>query len=110
MNLAHRLVKAGVLEPEQLAPALFRQKKSRGFLAKHLLDLNLLEPEVLADFVHACPPIPETFEDLGLPKNLLTHLLLKHASFLESFSAQEMAHALKIPRRLVEEILAYLTA
>jgi hypothetical protein len=108
MNLAHRLVKAGVLEPEQLAPALFRQKKSRGFLAKHLLDLNLLEPEVLADFVLACPPIPETFEDLGLPKNLLTHLLLKHASFHESFSAQEMAHALKIPRRLVEEILAYL--
>ena len=78
MNLAQRLVKAGVLEPEQLAPALFRQKKSRGFLAKHLLDLKLVEPEVLAEFVYAYPPMPETFEDLGLPKGLLIQLLLKH--------------------------------
>ena len=42
MNLAQRIVRAGVLEPEQLAPALFRQKKSRGYLARHLLDLNLV--------------------------------------------------------------------
>jgi hypothetical protein len=108
MNLAQRLVKTGILEPEQLAPALFRQKKSRGYLAKHILDLNLVEPEVLADFVYAYPPIPETFEDLGLPKNLLTQLLLKHAFFLDSFSSQEMAHALKITRRLVDDLLTYL--
>ena len=68
MNPAQRIVKAGVLEPEQLAPALFRQKKSRGYLAKHLLDLNLVEPEGFAQFVHAFPPLPETFEDLGLLK------------------------------------------
>jgi hypothetical protein len=108
MNLAQRLVKAAVLEPEQLAPALFRQKKFRGFLAKHLLDLDLVEPEVLAQFIHPYPPIPETFEDLGLSKTLLNHLILKHSLFHDSTSAQEMAHALKIPRRLVEELLEYL--
>jgi hypothetical protein len=108
MNLAQRLVKSGVLEPEQLAPALFKQKKSRGFLADHLLNLNLVEPEVLAEFVHEYPPIPETFEDLGLPKNLLAQLLLKHAFFREFISPQQMAHDLKIPRRLVEELLIYL--
>jgi hypothetical protein len=108
MNLAQRLVKAGVLEPDQLAPALFRQKKSRGFLAKHLLDLHLVEPEVLAQFVHAFPPMPETFEDLGLPKSLLTQLLLKHAFFRDAISTQEMAQELKISRRLVEELFAYL--
>ena len=91
MNLAQRLVKAGVLEPEQLAPALFRQKKSRGYLAQHLLDLNLVEPEVLANFVHAYPPPPETFEELGVPKNLLIQLLLKHCFFRDSISSQEMA-------------------
>src|SRR4030065_240979 len=104
MNLAQRIVKAGVLEPEQLAPALFRQKKSRGYLAKHLLDLNLVEPEVLAQFVHAFPPVPETFEDLGLPKSLLTQLLLKHAFFRDSTSPQEMANNLKISRHLVEDL------
>src|SRR5665647_1460230 len=82
MNLAQRIVKAGVLETEQLAPALFRQKKSRGYLAKHLLDLNLVEPEVLAQFVHAYPPVPETFEDLGVPKGLLIQLLLKQSCLL----------------------------
>ena len=108
MNLAQRLVKAGVLEPEQIAPALFRQKKSRGYLAQHLLDLNLVEPEILAPFVHAYPPMPETFEDLGLPKGLLIQLLLKHSFFRDSISCQEMAHDMKIPRRLVDELFAYL--
>jgi hypothetical protein len=108
MNLAQRLVKGNVLEPEQLAPALFRQKKARGFLAKHLLDLGLVEPGVLAEFVHDFPPVPETFEDLGLPKNLLTHLVLKHCLFRDSVSAQEMAHDLKIARHLVEDLFKYL--
>jgi hypothetical protein len=108
MNLAQRLVKAEVLEPEQLAPALFRQKKSRGFLAKHLLDLKLVEPEVLAKFVYAFPPMPETFEDLSLPKGLLIQLLLKHSLFRDSISAREMAHDLKISRRMVDELFSYL--
>ena len=108
MNLAQRIVKAGVLEPEQLAPALFRQKKSRGYLAQHLLDLKLVEPEVLANFVHAYPPPPETFEELGLPKNLLTQLLLKHSFYRDFISSKEMAQDLKISRRLVDEIFAYL--
>jgi biotin operon repressor len=108
MNLAQRLVKAGVLEPEQLAPALFLQKKSRGYLAQHLLDLNLVEPGLLAQFVHAYPPLPETFEDLGLPKGLLIQLLLKHSFFRDFISSQEMAHDLKISRRLVDELFAYL--
>ena len=108
MNLAQRLVKAGVLESEQLAPALFRQKKSRGYLAKHLLDLKLVEPEVLAQFVHAYPPMPETFDDLDLPKGLLIQLLLKHSLFRDSISAREMAHDLKISRRMVDELFSYL--
>jgi hypothetical protein len=108
MNLAQRLVKAGVLENEQLAPALFRQKKSRGYLAKHLLDLKLVEPEVLAQFVYAFPPVPETFEDLGLPKNLLIQLLLKHSLFRDSISAREMANDLKIGRHMVDDLFSYL--
>jgi len=63
---------------------------------------------VLADFIYAYPPVPATFEDLGLPKSLLVQLLLKHAFFRDSISAQEMAYDLKIARRLVEELLEYL--
>ena len=108
MNLAERLVKAGVLTREQLAPALYRQKKSRCFLAKHLQDLNLVEPEVLEKFIYEYPPIPETLEETGLTQNLLIQLLLKHAFFRDTFSTREMTMALKISPRLVEPIIAYL--
>ena len=54
------------------------------------------------------PPMPETFEDLGLPKSLLIQLILKHSFFRDSISSQEMAHDLKISRRMVDELFAYL--
>jgi hypothetical protein len=108
MNLAKRLLKAQVLTAEQIAPALERQKKYRGFLADSLLELNLISPEVLAEFVTPYPPVPETFEELGLPKNLLVQLLLKHLYFVDFFSVREMARALKITETMVDLLVDYL--
>lgn len=108
MNLAQRLLKAEVLTAEQLAPALYRQKKYRGFLVKHLLDLNLIEPEVLAQHVQSFPPMPESFEELGLPKNLLSQLLLKHCFFRDSVTPREMSKELKIHQNLVGVLFEYL--
>ena len=85
-----------MFSPTQLAPALHRQKKLRGFLGNHLLDLGLMNPEELALFVTPYPPLPETFEEIGLPENLLADLFLKHAFFRYNFSTREMAEALKI--------------
>jgi hypothetical protein len=108
MNLAQRLLKSGVLTPEQLAPALYRQRKTRGFLAKHLLDLKLVDPETLEQFLSPCPPIPETLEETGLSQNLLIELLLKHAYYRDSFSVREMSLDLKLPPQLTESLIAYL--
>ncbi len=108
MNLAQRLLKAEILTMEQLAPALYRQKKSRGFLAKHILDLKLLEPEVLEKFLPPYPLIPETLEETGLTQNLLIQLLLKHAYFRDTFSLREMVHDLKVGASLVESLISYL--
>jgi hypothetical protein len=108
MNLAQRLLRAGVLTIEELAPALHRQKKNRGFLAKHLLDLKLVEPEVLDDFIYDYPPIPETLEETGLTQNLLIQLILKHAYFRDTFSVREIARDIRIGPQLVESLLAYL--
>ena len=52
--------------------------------------------------------MPETFEELGLPKGLLIQLLLKHSFFRDSISSQEMAQDLKISRRMVDELFEYL--
>ena len=110
MNLAERLLKAGVLTPEQLAPALYRQKRNRAFLSKHLLDLNLVEPEVLKTFLYPDPPIPETLEDTGLSQNMLIQLLLKHAYYRDTFSTQEMSRDTKIVPKLLEPLITYLKA
>ncbi len=108
MNLANRLLKAGILTIEELAPALRRQKKFRGFLAKHLLELKLVEPEVLNDFVYDRPPIPETLEETGLTQNLLLQLILKHGYFRDTFSIREMCLDIRIGPALVESLFAYL--
>ena len=108
MNLAQRLLKAEMLTPEQLAPALYRQKKNRGFLAKHILDLKLLEPEVLDTFIYSYPPIPKTLEETGLTQNLLIELLLKHAYFQDTFSIREMVRDLRIGAQMVETLISYL--
>ncbi len=60
MTLAERLCRAKVLTPAQMEQALARQKKYRGYLAKHLLALNLVDPEILASFSlphRQCPKI-----------------------------------------------------
>jgi predicted ATPase with chaperone activity len=67
-----------------------------------------MEPEALAQFTPPHPPVPQTFEDIGLPENFLAQLLLKHAYFSYSFSAREMSEALKIPEHLVEKLIGYL--
>jgi hypothetical protein len=108
MNLAQRLLKAEMLTPEQLAPALYRQKKNRGFLAKHILDLKLLEPEVLDTFIYPYPPIPKTLGETGLTQNLLIELLLKHAYFQDTFSIREMVRDLRIGAQMVETLISFL--
>ena len=110
MNLAERLLKAGVLTPEQLAPALYQQRRNRAFLSKHLLDLKIVEPEVLKPFLHPDPPIPETLEDIGFSQTMLIQLLLKHAYYRDTFSTQEMSRDIKIVPKLLEPLIAYLKA
>ncbi len=108
MNLAERLLKNRVLTPEALAPALYRQRKNRSFLAKHLLDLKLVDPEVLAKYVHPRPSVPKTFEEAGLPRNLLTQLLLKHAYYRDVITVRDMSMDLKLPKPLIETLIDYL--
>jgi hypothetical protein len=108
VNLANRLLKAQALSREQLGLALHRQKRYRGFLADHLLDLGFMEPGQLARFVSPAPPVPQTFEDMGLPEQLLAQLFLKHACFRYAFTARDMAEALKIPGPLVDVLLEHL--
>jgi hypothetical protein len=108
VNLSTRLLKAKVFSPTQLAPALHRQKKLRGFLGNHLLDLGLMDPDELAKFISPYPLVPNTFEEIGLPENLLADLFLKHAFSRYNFSIRDMSEALRIHHEIVEYLIEYL--
>ncbi|MFZ0052097.1 MAG: hypothetical protein WAK96_09990 [Desulfobaccales bacterium] len=108
MNLANRLIKAKALTAAQLAPALRRQKQYRGFLARHLTELGIITSGELAPFIQSCPLPPESFEDLGLPEQILAQLLLKHARYSHHFTLREMEGALKLPLHVLESLLDYL--
>jgi hypothetical protein len=108
MNLASRLLKEQVLTPEQLAPALYRQKKYRGFLGRHLLDLRLVLPEVLAGFISPHPPEPQSLEETGLPAGFLAQLALKHYFYRDSMSTRELSRDLKLPEPLTERLVEHL--
>ncbi len=108
MNLANRLLQARALSMEQLNPALHRQKQARGFLADHLMALGIMEAGALTPYIKPYPPDPKTFEEMGLPQQLLAQLFLKHAYFQYSFSVSEMSDSLKLSVHLLEVLLEYL--
>jgi len=108
VNLANRLIEAKALTVEQLAPALRRQKQYRGFLAGHLTELGIMKPEELKPFIQSCPLPAQSFEDLGLPEQMLAQLFLKHALYSYHFTLREMAEAMKLRLQLLESLLDYL--
>lgn len=110
MTLAERLLKENLLTVEQLKEAQMRQRRERGSLTRHLLELNLVTPEVLAQFAPPFPPAPRHLEDTGIPELVLLQLAVKHCLFRESFTVRELAEAMKLPEALVESLLEYMKA
>jgi hypothetical protein len=105
MNLAQRLIKENVLTPEQLRVAQKSLKSKQCSLSRHLVDLNLVSPEVLAQYTPKFPPVPRTLERTGIPETVLIQLALKHCLFRESFTIRELSEALKLPDPLVEQLV-----
>uniref|UniRef100_A0A7V6A1I1 ATPase n=1 Tax=Desulfobacca acetoxidans TaxID=60893 RepID=A0A7V6A1I1_9BACT len=105
MNLAQRLIKEKVLTPEQLRLARKSQKTKRGSLSRHLVDLKLVAPEVLAQFTPEFPPVPRSLQETGIPETVLIQLTLKHCLYRESFTIRELADGLKLPDPLVEHLI-----
>ncbi len=105
MNLAQRLIKENILTPEQLMVAQKSLKSKHSSLSRQLMDLKLVSPEVLAQFIPKFPPVPRTLEGMGIPETVLVQLALKHCLFRESFSIRELSEALKMPDPLVEQLV-----
>jgi hypothetical protein len=108
MNLAQRLIKENVITPEQLRVAQKSLNCKPGSLSRHLVELSLVSPEIMAQFTPKFPPVPRTLEGTGIPETVLIQLALKQCYSRESFTIREMSDALKLPDQLVEHLVEIL--
>jgi hypothetical protein len=105
MNLAQRLIKEKVLTPEQLRKAQKSLQSKPGSLSRHLVELELVSPEVLARLTPKFPSVPRNLQETKIPETVLIQLTLKHCLYRESFSIRELSEALKLPDPLVEQLV-----
>ncbi|MFZ2087149.1 MAG: hypothetical protein WAU47_01120, partial [Desulfobaccales bacterium] len=94
--------------PEQLRIAQTSQKRKRGSLSRHLVELELVSQEVLSQFAPDFPPAPRSLEGTGIPDTVLLQLALKQCYSRESFTIREMSDALKLPDSIVEKLVEVL--
>ncbi|MCW8840236.1 MAG: ATPase [Gammaproteobacteria bacterium] len=100
-----RLKQQHGLSDEQLKLALERQRLQGGRLGTNLAALGFITEEELDNILSYEPPIPTTVEQSGLTTNFVVDLALKHALFMEEFSAQELSDRVKLAPSIIEEAI-----
>lgn len=103
--LGQKLLTEQVVSEEQLEAALARQQLHGGRLGDNLVALNHISPEELSALFHPHPPPPGTAVDTGLDATFLADLVLKHCSVLGEFSLHDVTQRVKLPARVVTDIL-----
>lgn len=100
-----KLVTEQVISEKQLEAALARQQLHGGRLGHNLVTLGHLSQEELGAFFRPHPPPPKDVADTGLSATFLAALVLKHCNVLGEFSLRELAQRVRLPARIVNEIL-----
>jgi hypothetical protein len=65
-------------------------------------------PEVDGRAPFPCRPLPQTFEELGLPDLFLANLTLKHSYYMETFTLADLGDRLKVSTSILTQLLDYL--
>src|SRR5215469_16730560 len=106
MRLGELLIGWGLVTPAEVDAALQYQSQHGGQLGENLVALGILSEEQVDSVINSTPMAPATIAETGMhPRNLL-NLMLK-LMFIESLStSSELAQRMKLPRRLVESLLA----
>jgi len=106
MRLGELLIGWGLVTPAEADAALQYQSQHGGQLGENLVALGILSEEQVDSVINSTPMAPATIAETGMhPRNLL-NLMLK-LMFIESLStSSELAQRMKLPRRLVESLLA----
>jgi len=109
MRLGDMLVSANLVSPADIEQAVSLQRQFGGRLGDQLVEMGAITRQSLEDFATNIPKEPETIADTGIGANELLTLFIKqmHVSGLETVA--EFINALKLPPRLVEELITTAT-
>jgi hypothetical protein len=105
IKFGERLIRAGVVNQEQVYAALREQSLRGGSLGLNLTRLGFASETEINSFIEALPPPPATAEATGLPKELLIELALKQVFYLGIFTIPELSDRLKLPHNIITGIV-----
>ncbi len=101
-----RLIEQGIINADQLASALRRQRTSGGRLGQNLKALGFIRDEDVDKVFHRVPLPPRTLQETGLDQALVEGLLLKQMLVLGEFRLNDLSQRLKLPASVIEQELA----
>ena len=104
IKFGERLIRAGVVNKNQITEALKEQSLRGGSLGLNLTRLGFASEKEINSFIEPLPQPPATAEATGLPKEFLTELALKQVFYLGTFTIPELSERLKLPHNLSSTI------
>ncbi len=105
MPLGRFLVDHNIVDPGQLEQARRHQKAAGGTLVESLVALGLVAQEELDALLDRAPTAPEELRESGLDEQFLLNFLLKVLYLHGLETAAGIAHFVKLPVPLSEELL-----
>lgn len=105
MELGTLLVRANLINIEQLNDALERQVGQGGRLGDHLVALGHLTPSQLANFLHKFPVEPDSIEATGIDETELLSLMVKQIYSARLQSTRDFSDAIKLPAHIIAKLV-----
>ena len=105
IKFGERLIRAGVVNKNQITAALQEQSLRGGSLGQNLTRLGYASETEINSFIEPLPQPPATAEATGLSKEFLAELALKQVFYLGTFTIPELSERLKLPHNIITGIV-----
>ncbi|MGC2424785.1 MAG: ATPase [Nitrospirota bacterium] len=101
IKFGEKLIRAGVVNKNQITAALREQSLRGGSLGQNLTRLGFASETEINSFIEPLPPPPSSAEETGLKRDFLIELALKQVFYLGTFTIPELSERLKLPHNII---------
>ena len=104
-QLGQKLLNSNLINQDQLALAIARQRLKGGRLGNNLVELGYISAQQLNAFFEKKPGAPKSAEDTGLDPGFICDLIMKHILHMGDFKIADIASHVKLPHSIVDTSL-----